>query len=195
MKQIICISGHAGAGKDFFASILSAELTKRDYKTLICHYADLVKYICEKFFGWNGLKDVSGRTLLQKVGTDIVRQKEPNYWVDFLCDIFTFFPDEWDYIIIPDLRFPNEFTRIRERITPNVISVLVHREKEPEEIIHKLTDKQKDHPSETSMKDFPFMVTIHNNYDIPTLHETAKIFADYLIDIDKNDNNNEKGDE
>lgn len=190
MKQIVCVSGHAGAGKDFFSSMLSAELTKRDNKVLICHYADLVKYVCEKFFGWNGLKDVSGRTLLQKIGTDVIRKKNPNYWVDFLCDIFLFFPDEWDYIIISDLRFPNEYNRIRERVTPNVMSVLIQREKESEESEHKLTEKQKNHSSETSMNDFPFTVTICNNYDISAFHETAKDFAEYLINMDEE---NKKG--
>lgn len=191
MKQIICIAGHAGAGKDFFASMLSAELTKSNNKVLICHYADLVKYVCEKFFGWNGLKDASGRTLLQRVGTDIVRKQNPDFWVNFLCDIFNFFPDEWDYIIIPDLRFPNEFDVIRKKVTLDTVSVLITREKNSDDKEHILTAKQKSHSSETSMDNFNFNYLIDNNYDIKELHNKAKKFADHLI-TKGDDKENEK---
>ena len=54
------------------------------YSTLIVHYADLLKYMCKTFFGWNGEKDEFGRSLLQRVGTDCIRNVEPDYWVDFV---------------------------------------------------------------------------------------------------------------
>ena len=62
---IICISGKAGSGKDYFANLLDGFLTDSLGKTvLITHYADLVKYCCTKFFHWDGVKDTKGRTLL-----------------------------------------------------------------------------------------------------------------------------------
>ena len=108
MKKIICISGKAQHGKDTTACIFSAALEDRGNKVLTFHYADLLKYLCKEYFGWNGEKDDSGRTLLQHVGTDIVRSKDPNYWVNFAVTFFKLFEDQWDYILIPDCRFPNE---------------------------------------------------------------------------------------
>lgn len=64
------------------------------------------------FFGWDGEKDEKGRTLLQKVG-DAIRAKRPDYWVSFISDIMEFFPGEWDYVLIPDCRFPNEVDYIK----------------------------------------------------------------------------------
>ena len=50
--KIYAISGKAQHGKDTFAKILNEELTNRGYKVLLCHYADLVKYVAKTFFNW-----------------------------------------------------------------------------------------------------------------------------------------------
>lgn len=57
MKKVICISGKAQHGKDTTATILKAALEGRNNKVLIFHYADLLKYLCKEYFGWNGEKD------------------------------------------------------------------------------------------------------------------------------------------
>lgn len=112
--KIICISGKAQHGKDTSARILKDILVKCGYRVLITHYGDLVKYVCKTFFDWNGEKDEAGRSLLQFVGTDRVRAQRPNYWVDFVVSIVQMFPDQWDYVIIPDSRFPNEIDCFKE---------------------------------------------------------------------------------
>lgn len=111
--KIICISGKAQHGKDTTANYLKEILESDGYAVLIAHYADLVKYICKTFFGWNGNKDNYGRTLLQYVGTDVIRKQEPDYWVKFIGDMLSFFDDEWDYVLIPDCRFPNEIEYLK----------------------------------------------------------------------------------
>lgn len=115
--KVILISGHAQNGKDTCAGILEGMLTRNGYKVLVCHYGDLVKYVCTTFFGWNGMKDVAGRSLLQHVGTDVIRTQKENYWVDFIVDMLHFFGEEWDYVLIPDTRFPNEVSRIKEEFS------------------------------------------------------------------------------
>ena len=105
--KVICISGKARHGKDTLAGILKNHLEDQGNRVLIAHFGDLVKYICEKFFDWDEQKDERGRTLLQYVGTDVVRTQEPNFWTDFIKKVLTLFPDEWDYVLIPDCRFPN----------------------------------------------------------------------------------------
>ena len=77
--KVICISGKAQHGKDTTAGYLKELLEARGNKVLVTQYGDLVKYICATFFAWDGQKDENGRTLLQYVGTNIVREKEPDY--------------------------------------------------------------------------------------------------------------------
>ncbi len=63
--------------------MLDEHLKANGHRVLIAHFGDLVKYICEKFFAWDGAKTKKGRTLLQYVGTDVVRTQRPSYWTDF----------------------------------------------------------------------------------------------------------------
>ena len=146
--KVITISGKAQNGKDTMASLLKKSLEESGYRVLIAHYADLVKYVCKQFFGWDGEKDERGRSLLQYVGTDVVRNKEPDYWVNFLVSILKMFPDDWDYVLIPDCRFPNEVDRMKEAGF-DTIHIRVKREgfQSP------LTAEQQAHLSETALDD------------------------------------------
>ena len=116
IPEIIVISGHAQHGKDTVARMIRSDLEEHGNSVLITHYGDLVKYICKTFFDWNGEKDEYGRTLLQYVGTDVIRKAQPDFWVGFIIQILRFFPDVWDYVLIPDARFPNEIRALLIRM-------------------------------------------------------------------------------
>ena len=77
--KVILISGKARHGKDTLAGMMKEELERKSKRVLIAHYADLLKFICKNFFGWNGEKDDNGRALLQRVGTDVIRKQNPDY--------------------------------------------------------------------------------------------------------------------
>lgn len=111
--RIIVISGHAQNGKDTVGRMLQEQLS-RSNSVLVTHYADLLKYICKTFFKWDGKKDETGRSILQYVGTDVVRKEDPDFWVDFLIGVFNLFQEHWDFVIIPDARFPNEIDKLKE---------------------------------------------------------------------------------
>lgn len=112
--KIILISGKAQSGKDTVANLICEKLLKDEYEVLITHYADLLKFICRNYFNWDGNKDDKGRSLLQHVGTDIVRKNNPDLWVNFVAKMLELFHDKWDYVIIPDCRFPNEIDNMKK---------------------------------------------------------------------------------
>ena len=85
--KVLCISAKAQHGKDTAAGIIKEYLESKGKRVLITHYADLVKFVCTKFFNWDGQKDEKGRTLLQYVGTDVISSQQPSYWVDFVISI------------------------------------------------------------------------------------------------------------
>lgn len=155
--KIIAISGHAQNGKDTFAGMLKEEYEVSMKRVLIAHYADLVKYICKTFFDWDGKKDERGRHLLQYIGTDVVRAECPDYWVNFIIDMMKFFGSHWDYVIIPDTRFPNEVERLRESCFDVLHLKIVRPNFESP-----LTPEQQNHPSETSLDNYPCDFTITN---------------------------------
>lgn len=172
--KIITLSAKAKSGKDFCAKLIQNKLESKGNKVLIAHYADLLKYICKTFFGWNGNKDIEGRTLLQYVGTDVVRYKNPNYWVNFLIGVFNLFPNEWDYVLIPDTRFPNENDLLKEN-NYDVKTVRITRPNYD----NGLTEEQQNHESETALDDYNFDYQIVNNGD-DRIHIEIDNFINWL---------------
>jgi len=175
--KIICISGKARHGKDTTAGLLKEYLELADKKVLVTHYADLLKYLCKTYFGWDGNKDENGRQLLQYVGTDIIRKKRPDFWVDFVADILELFNDTWDYVIICDTRFPNEVSRLKDRGF-DVIHLRVKRT----EFDNNLTEEQRNHPSETALDDITPDYCIINDTTLDDLrYKTVEFLAEYMV--------------
>lgn len=172
--KVILISGKAQNGKDTVAKILEAQLCHKGYRVLITHYADLLKYICKTYFGWNGLKDESGRRILQYVGTDVIRKQNPSFWVDFEMMILKYFHANWDYVIIPDCRFPNEINTVRENGFESI-----HIKVTRKNFDSPLTKEQRYHPSEIALDNVKPDIYINNDGTIPDLKRT-------IIEILKN---------
>ena len=178
--KIIAISGHAGHGKDTAAGFISAALEKRGYRVLITHYADLLKYICRQYFGWDGQKDEKGRALLQHVGTDIVRKQLPNFWVGFMGLFLWLFRDQWDYVIIPDARFPNEISFL-EGADFDVIHMRIVRPGYE----GALTEDQKSHASETALDDVEPDIIVFNDGSLEDLETNMNDFVEEDTDDHK----------
>lgn len=149
--KIITISGMARHGKDSSAKFIRKKLEELGKKVLIIHYADYLKFICKEYFGWNGEKDEAGRTLLQYIGTEKIRNKNTNFHVEVIRLLIEVIGEDFDYIIIPDTRFPNE---IQELIKYgfDVLSLKVIRD----DFDSELTLEQKKHPSETALNNYHF---------------------------------------
>lgn len=167
-NRVICISGKAQHGKDTTAAMMKRMIEDDGYSVLIVHYGDLVKYICEKFFNWDGKKDEAGRQLLQFVGTDVVRKVDPDFWVNFVVSVLKMFP-MWDYVLIPDCRFPNEIDDVASEGFPE-LCVRVNRIdfKSP------LTPEQQMHPSETALDNASFDYVLVNDGTLEDLEEKVQ---------------------
>ena len=176
--RVICISGKAQHGKDTTAGYLKECLEERGKKVLIAHYGDLVKYICKTFFDWDGQKDEKGRTLLQRIGTDAVRTKEPDYWVIFIGSILELFPDEWEYVLIPDCRFPNEVEIMKDNFDTTHIRVI----RDNPDWTSPLTEEQQKHPSETALDGYEADIDIRNRGSLEDLSYTVSILAGNIVD-------------
>lgn len=171
--RVICISGKAGHGKDTFASLTKEALSSGGHQVLITHYADLVKYVAKTFYDWDGKKDEPGRTLLQTVGTEIFRGMDENYWVNFIVSVLKAGMDNWDYVLIPDCRFPNEIQVLKDNGF-DVIHVRVVRPNHETS----LNAAQLVHSSETSLCDSDADVLIRN---AGTIEDLFKIVKDFLF--------------
>lgn len=173
--NVICISGKAQHGKDTVANMMKEAIEQSGEKVLIIHYADLLKYICTTYYGWDGEKNDYGRQLLQDVGTGIVRERDPNYWVSTVSDLLTLFQDEWNWAIIPDTRFPNEVSMVYEKFGGTHVRV------ERGKYDGGLTDEQLNHPSETMLDDYFPDYYIKNHGSLEQLRETVNTCLKEII--------------
>lgn len=154
-QTIFTFSGKAQHGKDESAKILKQIIESHGKTALVISYADYLKHLARQYFGWDGNKDEKGRALLQNIGTEKVRTKFPNFWVNIAIGVAQIFEDDYDYVLISDCRYPNEIHRwLEEGYT--VISTHVTRLN----FVNCLTDNQKNHSSETSLDNFPFSVRL-----------------------------------
>lgn len=110
MKKIFLISGKSGAGKDTFSNFLKKLLNSE--RILIIHFGDAVKTFATQYYNWNGIKDTAGRHLLQELGTDKVKNHFPTYWATIVSQFIAATEEDWDYVIIPDWRFEDEYATI-----------------------------------------------------------------------------------
>lgn len=167
--KVITISGYAQAGKDLSAQLIKEKMALRGKKVLILHYGDYLKFIAKEYFGWDGKKDEKGRTLLQWLGTDFVRNRYPTFWVDIICNFIKVFIDEYDYFCICDARFPNEISIMKQNF--DTLAIHVTRLN----FDNGLTEEQKNHPSEKALDGYVF--------DYEVVSETGK--DNLSVEIDK----------
>ena len=165
MGLVITISGKAESGKDTFANCLKEILEKEDKRVCIIHYADYLKFIAEKYFNWNGKKDKCGRSLLQTLGTDVVRNRDYDFWVTNVSSFINIFLEDFDLFLIPDCRFPNEIEFMRN--SHRTISINIKR---PDHA-NSLTPFQRNHPSETALDNYEF------DFDIPIRSGASWVYS------------------
>lgn len=177
MNNTIIISGKAGSGKDTIANFMKEILEKHNKKVLIIHYGDAVKWVLRDYFNWDGKKDIIGRTLLQRIGTDVVRAKFPNFWTGIVVGLLEAFEpySDFDIALVPDARFPNEIDIALQNLQ-NCVAVRVERKNEDgsEWINSALTEDQRKHPSETSLDNYAFDYVVCNDEGLNTLEESAE---------------------
>ena len=186
--KVIFVSGKAFNGKDTAGEIFKNKLEARGQKVLVTHYADLLKWMCKNYFGWNGEKDAAGRSLLQHVGTDVIRAQIPNFWVDWMIQLLRLFPKEWDFVIIPDARFPNEIEVLENEFQSNsddIFTGVYHFRVERTNFVSPLTEEQQNHPSEKALDRFGYDRKLMNTTIEDLESQIEKVIVDYFdTDID-----------
>ena len=172
--KVVLISGKARSGKDQSAKILESILTMRGNRVLIIHYADFLKFFCKQHLGFTSKEAPGGRELLQHFGTDIVRKNYQDTWVDMMIALLKGIYTEYDYVIIPDVRFPNEVEKMKNNFQCVILRLIRPVFKT------ELTQKEQSHISETALDDYEFEHIIFNSGTLDDLGKSLEYFADYL---------------
>ncbi|HIQ91186.1 MAG TPA: hypothetical protein IAB27_06155 [Candidatus Coprosoma intestinipullorum] len=168
MSKIILISGKARAGKDTTALLLGKIYEEEGKKIVNLAYGNYIKEYAKKISNWDGRDETKPRSLLQRLGTDIIRNKiDPNFFVKRLCDDIEVYSYFFDVITVSDARFPNELDTPCEMFE-DVIKIKIVRDN----FQSNLTDTEKKHITETALDNYDdFDYIIHNDGTISDLRE------------------------
>lgn len=153
MVKIVLVSGKARSGKDYLANKLEWYIEFVQHKRcLVLHYADALKDFCSKHYGYADKKDSREREMLQTIGTDIGRTNYEDTWVDIVIALIRGLGCTYDFVLIPDARFPNEIQKIIDTFgKENTYSLRTFRD-----FTTDLTTEQQNHTSETALDDWCF---------------------------------------
>lgn len=187
LDRIYMLHAHAQSGKDTCAAIMKEEYEKRGKRVIIIAFADYVRLCLEKYYGVKDYKTPEGRTLIQHFATDLVRKYDPTFWGRTVGDLLKAIEDDFNYAIIPDWRFENEYSCLASRFASHIIvPVLITRP--DNEKTDNMTELQRNHQSEKELDNWKFFCyNIINEYGklketrqqlIEMIEKEEKIFDD-----------------
>lgn len=172
LNRIYLLHAHAQSGKDTCAMMMKEEYEKRGKRVIIIAFADYVRMCLDKYYGIKEYKTPEGRTIIQHFATDLVRKNDPTFWSRTVGDLLRAIEDDFDYAIIPDWRFKNEYTSLASRFAPHII-VQVGIYRPDNEVTDNMTEAQRKHQSETELDNYKnFDYNISNEFN--KLNETRK---------------------
>lgn len=149
---IFLLTGKAGHGKSYSGKVIKEQLSV----AVILQTAFYIKYYATKITDWDGTDDTKPRTLLQELGTGLIRQylNTPDFLVSRLVEDINIMSYYQQYFIVDDIRLASEIDYIKAHFS-NVITIKVGR---TEHNSH-LTEEQQNHITEQGFEyDFDYII-------------------------------------
>lgn len=169
--KIYVIGGKAKSGKNTFGKFLREELKSYGYNPCVMHITEPLYSYARNYFEWDETTDKKPREFLQKMGTEIIKEKlnKKFFLLDRLSEDIEILSNFFDVFIITDARLKIEFEELKNRYE-DVVSIKIERENYDDE----LTNEEKEHITETEIatyQDFDYKI---KNTSILILKEEAK---------------------
>ncbi|MBR3897747.1 MAG: hypothetical protein IKJ43_00515 [Bacilli bacterium] len=167
--KIYIIAGKARHGKDTTAEFIHKLYEDKKYINL--SYGSYIKEYAKKISDWDGSEETKPRELLQRLGTDIIRNKiDEHFFIKRLCDDIKVYSYFFDVATISDARFPDEIDIPREMFE-DVITIKVVRNN----FETPLSSSEQIHRTETALNDYDnFDYIIENDGTLEELEEKVK---------------------
>ena len=102
---IFLFTGKARHGKDTAASFLKDCFEKDNKKVIFSQYAKYIKFYCKEMYGWDGSEETKPRELLQKLGTEVIRNKlnKAEMFIERQVDDIEIYSYFYDAIMVSDM--------------------------------------------------------------------------------------------
>ncbi len=170
--KIILIAGKARSGKNTIGDILKKLYETDQKRVVISPYTKYLKRYIEEITGKEIDENDKPRELLQQLGVEIIREKlsKRDMFITRQMDDIDIYSYFFDVIIIPDVRFPEEIDRIREKYSNvTVIKVMTS-------LTNSMSLEEKNHITETALDNYSddeFDYVLEND-DLSILEKNVK---------------------
>lgn len=158
--KIYLISGKARNGKSTVGEFIKEEYERKGKKVCEIGYGSYIKYYAKTYFGWDGKEETKPRSLLQELGTEIIRKKiDPMFHVNRIMEDIKVLSYFYDIAVISDVREPIEIITPKNEFD-DVVSINVKRTNFETE----LSEKEQKHFTEVALDNF-------DDYDYKVLND------------------------
>lgn len=160
--KIFIVSGKANSGKDTSCEFINNYIKLKELKCINLQFSSYIKMYAKNISGWDGSEEEKPRTLLQELGTDIIRRKIDNeFFIKRIIDDIKVYSYYFDVITISDARFKEELDSIYNCFN-NVYRINIKRPN----FVSKLSSKEKTHITEVALDNY-------NNYEFEIINDSS----------------------
>lgn len=171
--KIFLISGKARHGKTTSGNIIKKYYENQNEKAVLTSFGKYIKMFVSEITDWDGNPDTKPRTLLQELGTEVIRKKlgKNDFFVRRLLEDIEVYNEYVNAVIIDDVRLPIEMDFYKERYPEKLVCIHIERPNFESD----LNAKELKHATEVGLDDYTdYDYVIKNDGSIEDLKE--KIF-------------------
>lgn len=173
--KIYMIGGKARNGKDTLAGFMKKYFDEYGEKACIMHIGNYIKHFAIDYFGWDGNDETKPRTLLQQIGTEVIREgmNKPYFFINRLKEDIEVLEHFYDVVIIADVRLPIEFEALKEKY-PHVKKYHISRPL----LVSELSSEEQKHITETALDQY-------DSYDLKIINQDLESLEKKALEIVK----------
>ena len=171
--KILLVCGASRHGKDTVGGFIEEYCNKNNIKVCRTQISKYLKMYVKDYFGWDGSEETKPRTLLQELGTDIIREKlnKPYFFANRTVEDLEILSNFFDVAMVTDIRVPLEIESIKEKFD-DVVVIRVNRVNFETE----MTVEQQKHKIENALNDY-------NDYDYVLINDTLEKLEQDVIEV------------
>lgn len=182
--KVYLISGRARNGKDTMSKMLEKEYDLLGKRVCFIQLMRPLKWLLRDYFDWDGREETKPREQLQKMGTELIREKlnMPTYFIDRLIENISILSNYFDVFMVTDVRLPLEIELLKKQY-PNLVSINIIRE----DFENDLNSEEKIHYTETALDNYYNFDYVVINKSLEELEKEVKKIVSEVENYEKND--------
>ena len=122
---IFIVSGTANSGKDTTCAFINNYVKLKELKSVNLQFSYYIKMYAKELSNWDGTEETKPRTLLQQIGTDVIRNNiDDMFFINRIIGDIKVYSYFCDVITISDARLPKEIESVYNNFS-NVVNLSI----------------------------------------------------------------------